>query len=145
MHSPHLPSSPLYLPSPHRTLTCPPLALQGNNASLCRPAACFRPPLLATVYRYLDLAAHHGADPQVYARVPFAFYRSSMRAASEILRARSARDAAAEAKAIAAAHALWCEHKLAPPSLPPPEPRPRVFANGYTVLNPFLPPPSTPS
>jgi len=88
--------------------------------------------------KYLELAARHGADPDVYARVPFAFYRASMVAASAILAARAAQDLAAEAEAVAAAHKLWCEHKLAPAGLPAPVARPRVLSNGLSILNPFL-------
>ena len=79
-------------------------------------------------------------DPDVYSRVPFAFYRSSMLAASAILHARATRDAAAEAEATAVAHQLWCEHKLAPAALPAPASKPRVLSNGITVLSPFLAP-----
>ena len=88
--------------------------------------------------KYLDLAAQHGADPEVYARVPFAFYRKSMAAAYAILCARRSGDAATEAEAVAASHALWCEHKLAPRGLPAPTQRPRRVADGLTVLWPFF-------
>jgi len=88
--------------------------------------------------KFLELARRHGTDPEVYARVPFTFYRSSMAAATAILHARANQDVAAEAEANAIAYALWCEHKLAPPGLPPPTARPRVLSNGITVLNPFL-------
>ena len=87
--------------------------------------------------KYIDLAARHGADQEVYARVPFAFYRKSMAAAYAILVARRSGDAAAEAEAVAASHALWCEHKLAPRGLPPPSRMPRRLQDGLTVLWPF--------
>jgi len=95
--------------------------------------------------KYLDLAARHGTDPDVYARVPFAFYRRSMQAASAILRSRAAADVAAEIESVAAAHALWCDYKLFKTHTPPPELEPRVLPGGYTVLNPFLAPPRLPT
>jgi len=120
----------------------------GNNSAVTHQI----PPQVAVVLhyesatyakwhsKYLDLAARHGADPNVYARVPFAFYRKSMSAAYAILVARRSADAAAEAEAVAASHALWCEHKLAPRGLPPPSARPRRLPDGVTVLWPFTAP-----
>jgi len=87
--------------------------------------------------KYLDLTVRHGNDPEVYARVPFAFYRKSMAAAYAILEARRRRDGAAEAIAVAASRTLWCEHKLEPPGLPRPSARPRRMPKGLTVLWPF--------
>jgi hypothetical protein len=86
--------------------------------------------------KYLDLAVRHGSDADVFSRVPFAFYRHSITAAYAILVARRSGDFAAEAEAVAAAHALWCEHKLAPPHLPPPTARPMRVPDGLTLLWP---------
>ena len=85
----------------------------------------------------MDLAARHGADPEVFTRVPFAFYRKSIAAACAILSARRTGDAAAEAEAVAAAYNLWCEYKLAPRGLPPPSAHPRRLPDGLTLLLPF--------
>ena len=60
-----------------------------------------------------------------------------MAAACAILAARRSLDPAAEAEAVAAAHELWCEHKLAPPGLPPTPTRPRRMPDGLTLLWPF--------
>ena len=91
--------------------------------------------------KYLDLAARHGIDAEVYVRVPFAFYRKSMSSAHGILAARRGGDAGTEVEALAASHALWCEHKLKlAPCGPPPlglGPRPRLVADGFSVLWPF--------
>ena len=84
------------------------------------------------------MAARHGLDEAVLSRVPFAFYRKSMAAAFAILEARRTGGPAAEAEAVARAHALWAEHKLAPPDAPPPSPRPRRLPDGMTVLSPWL-------
>ena len=103
--------------------------------------------------KYLELAARHGTDPyygtdpEVYARVPFAFYRASMLAAAAILTARATADgtpeaeamvSVAESEALSAARQLWSEHKLAPKGLPPPSTEPRVLSEGLTILDPFV-------
>ena len=83
------------------------------------------------------IAARHGADAEVFQRVPFAFYRKSIAAACAILVARAAGDAAGEAEAVANAYKLWCEHKIAPVGVPPAGERPCRVADGLTVLSPF--------
>ncbi|KAL3920411.1 MAG: hypothetical protein SGPRY_005259, partial [Prymnesium sp.] len=119
------------------------------------------PPWVATVLHYesatyrkwrrkfVELAARHGTDPKVFARVPFTFYKRSIQAAYQIL--TSAGDPEKLRLAEAAALDLWREYKLAPAGcslhrhgcscLPPPIPgKPQISSRGFTVLSPWLVP-----
>ena len=87
--------------------------------------------------KYMDLAARHGNDPNVFQRVPFAFYRKSIAAAAAML---NATDAATKSEAAASAYRLWCEYKLAPAGLPPVSAQPRRLPDGLTLLSPFAQP-----
>jgi len=110
------------------------------------------PPWVATVLHYesasfrkwrrkfVELAARHGDDEKVFARVPFTFYKQSILAALRILESEADPEKLRQAEV--AALELWREYKLAPSGLPPPiSGKPQILPGGLTVLSPWLTPP----
>jgi len=139
------------------------------------------PPWVATVLHYesasfrkwrrkfVELAARHGDDEKVFARVPFTFYKQSIlvrpawctrvanphpflhvaprlnscalwQAALRILESEADPEKLRQAEV--AALELWREYKLAPSGLPPPiSGKPQILPGGLTVLSPWLTPP----
>ena len=91
--------------------------------------------------KFMDLARRHGDVAEVFAKVPFRFYRESFDACLRILREESRRplDTAVLQSAEHAALDLWCEWKLEPPGLPLVDlsAGPVVLPCGVTILDAF--------
>mmetsp|Transcript_48360 Transcript_48360/g.80200 ORF Transcript_48360/g.80200 Transcript_48360/m.80200 type:complete len:576 (+) Transcript_48360:175-1902(+) len=87
--------------------------------------------------KYLSLARRHGTSPEIFAKVPFKYYRESLVAALAIVRAEAGGDVLAIQEAEEAAMRLWCRWKLAPEGLPAAGSSPIILADGVTVLDPF--------
>lgn len=91
--------------------------------------------------KYLDLAKRHGDNLEIFSKVPFPFYRASLKMGMEILRAQQltgAGSAQALEEVEARARLLWRKWKLQPSILPHVEPgQSCVLSGGYTVLSPL--------